>query len=35
MVLNKVNPPLSEFDVLDYLRNNGLLQTADYLHSLI
>lgn len=35
MVLNKKRPPLSELDVLDRLRQNGLTNTANYLHSQI
>jgi predicted nucleic acid-binding protein len=35
LVLNKKNPPLDEYQVLDMLRNNGLGSTADYLHALI
>jgi predicted nucleic acid-binding protein len=35
LVLNKKNPPYNEFEVLDIFRNNGLKNTADYLHSLI
>jgi len=35
LVVNKKNPPYDEFQVLDIFRNNGLKNTADYLHSLI
>lgn len=35
MVLNKKNPKLDEFEVLSQLRNAGLKNTADYLHSLL
>ncbi len=35
LVLNKKNPPYNEFEVLDILRNNGLKETANYLHALI
>lgn len=35
LVLNKKNPPYNEFEVLDILRNNGLKNTADYLHALL
>lgn len=35
LVLNKKNPPYNEYDVLDIFRNNGLKDTADYLHALI
>jgi predicted nucleic acid-binding protein len=33
MVLHKRNPDLDEYEVLNVLRNNGLKETADYLHS--
>ncbi|SFN30358.1 MULTISPECIES: PIN domain-containing protein [Salegentibacter] len=33
MVLNRRNPDLNEFEVLDILRNRGLKDTADFLHS--
>jgi len=33
MVLNRRNPDLDEFELLDILRNRGLKDTADYLHS--
>jgi predicted nucleic acid-binding protein len=35
MVLNKKNPELDEFEVLDDLRANGLNDTANYLHALL
>ncbi len=35
LVINKKNPPYNEYDVLDIFRNNGLKDTANYLHSLI
>jgi hypothetical protein len=35
LVLNRTNPHLDEFDVLDRLRKNGLIDTANYLHSLL
>lgn len=35
LVLNKKNPPYNEYDVLDIFRNNGLVNTADCLHSLL
>jgi predicted nucleic acid-binding protein len=35
LVLNRRNPDLDEFQVLESLRKNGLKQTADYLHSQI
>lgn len=35
MVMNKKNPDLDEYEVLDTLRKNNLNDTANYLHSLI
>lgn len=35
LVFNKKNPPYDEYDVLEIFRNNGLKDTADYLHALI
>lgn len=35
LVLTKKNPPYNEYDVLDIYRNNGLKDTANYLHALI
>ncbi len=35
LVLNRRNPDLDEFEVLDVLRKNGLEDSAHYLHSLI
>lgn len=35
MVLNRRNPDLDEFEVLDILRKRGLKDTADFLHSLL
>jgi len=35
LVLNRRNPDLDEYEVLDILRKNGLKESADYLHSLI
>ncbi|WP_046758597.1 PIN domain-containing protein [Kordia jejudonensis] len=35
LVLNRTNPDLDEYQVLDNLRKNGLIKSADYLHSLI
>ena len=35
LVLNRQNPDMDEFQVLDQLRKNGLAGTADFLHSLI
>ncbi|MGC1203293.1 MAG: PIN domain-containing protein [Flavobacteriaceae bacterium] len=35
LVLNRRNPDLDEFEVLDNLRQNGLVDSANYLHSLI
>jgi len=33
LVLNRRNPDLDEFEVLDIFRNRGLKDTADFLHS--
>lgn len=35
LVINKKKPPYNDFEVLDIFRNNGLTDTANYLHSLI
>jgi hypothetical protein len=35
MVLNKKNPELDEYEILNRLRKNGLNDTANYLHSLL
>ena len=35
MVMNRQSPNLDEFQVLDRLRNTGLSDTANYLHSLL
>lgn len=35
LVLNRRNPDLDEYKVLDNLRKNGLINSANYLHSLI
>ena len=35
LVLNRRNPDLDEFEMLDIFRNRGLKDTADYLHSLL
>jgi Predicted nucleic acid-binding protein, contains PIN domain len=35
MVLNRRNPAMDEFEVLDSLRKCGLAATADYLHALL
>lgn len=35
LVLNRTNPNLDEFEVLDRFRNNGLIDSANYLHALI
>ena len=35
LVLNRRNPNLDEFQVLDVLRKNGLMETANYLHALL
>ena len=35
LVLNRKNPAMDEFQVLKSFRKNGLIQTANYLHSLL
>lgn len=35
LVLQKKNPPLDKYEVLDILRKNSLKDTADYLHALL
>lgn len=35
MVLNKKNPKMDEYEILDCLRKNGLNDTANYLHALL
>ena len=35
LVMNRKNPDLDEYEVLDCLRRNGLNDTANYLHTLI
>ena len=35
LVLNRVNPDLDEFEVLERFRKFGLIDTANYLHSLL
>ncbi len=35
MVMNKKDPDLDEYEVLDCLRRNGLYDTANYLHALL
>lgn len=35
LVLNRKNPAMDEFQVLESFRKNGLNQTADYLHGLL
>jgi hypothetical protein len=35
LVINRRNPDLDEYEVLNALRKNGLKQTADYLHALL
>ena len=35
LVMNKKNPPLDDFQILDIFRKNGLKNTADYIHALI
>jgi predicted nucleic acid-binding protein len=35
LVLNRTNPNLDEFEVLDRFRRNGLIDSANYLHTLL
>lgn len=35
LVMNRRNPDLDEYQVLDTLRRNGLTETANYLHALL
>jgi len=35
LVMNKRKPDLDEYQVLDILRNNGLKDSADYLHAML
>jgi len=35
MVLNRKNPAMDEYQVLESLRKNGLTDTASYLHALL
>ena len=35
LVLNRTNPNLDEFEILDRFRKNGLNDSANYLHTLI
>lgn len=35
LVLNRTNPNLDEFEILDRFRKNGLNESANYLHALI
>ena len=35
LVMNRTNPDLDEYQVLDQFRNCGLVDTANYLHSMI
>lgn len=35
LVMNKKNPEMDEYQVLESLRNNGLTDTANYLHALL
>ncbi|SFA59870.1 PIN domain-containing protein [Pedobacter suwonensis] len=35
MVLNRKNPAMDEYQVLESLRKNGLIDTANYLHALL
>lgn len=35
LVLNRTNPDLDEYQILDRFRKNGLIDAANYIHSLI
>lgn len=35
LVMNKTNPKLDEFEVLDRFRKNGLIDSANYIHALL
>lgn len=35
LVLNRTNPKMGEFEVLDRFRKNGLIDSANYLHALL
>ncbi|WP_439488730.1 PIN domain-containing protein [Algoriphagus sp.] len=35
LVLNRTNPNLDEYEILDRFRKNGLIDSADYLHALL
>ncbi len=35
LVINRTNPNLDEFEILDRFRKNGLIGTANYLHALL
>lgn len=35
MVLNRTNPSIDEYDLLDRFRKNGITDAADYLHALL
>ena len=35
MVAHRTNPSLDEYEILDILRKRGLVNSANYLHSLI
>jgi hypothetical protein len=35
LVLNRTNPEIDEFEILDRFRNNGLEDPANYLHALL
>ena len=35
LVLNRTNPNLDEFEILDRFRKNGLIESANYLHALL
>ena len=35
LVMNRTNPDLDEFEILERLRKNGLKDSAHYIHSLL
>lgn len=35
LVLNRTNPNLDEYEILDRFRKNGLIDSANYLHALL
>ncbi|MEB2781436.1 hypothetical protein U3A58_13630 [Algoriphagus sp. C2-6-M1] len=35
LVLNRTNPNLDEYEILDRFRKNGLVDSANYLHALL